>query len=294
MILKRTARLSAGIVLGVAAAVTPLAALAGPASAATPGPNTPEKVASGITAAQLKGATVFGDTPGDTPETVSFILRERNLPALESQVTHGVRHYLSVSQFAGAYGQSLAVISTLTSYLASFGIKSDVYADGVDVSTTGTAAEYNKALSITQKQYDVPARPGQHGQPGVRAQNGIHGNVNSPLLPYRLSHYVLAILGLTNYSPYSSPATHINTAVTKPKQGNSNACLALTGLPNACNLPSDFASDYDLNGLYHKGATGKGQTLAVVSLAAVDPDGPQYFWSNVAHVDRTGSYTVQN
>ncbi len=294
MIRTKAARLTAGIVLGVAAAVTPLAALAGPASAATPGPNTPEKVASGVTAAQLKGATVFGDTPGDTPETVSFILRERNLPSLESQVTHGVRHYVSVSQFARTYGQSPAVISALTSYLASFGIKSEVYADNVDISTTGTAAEYNQALSVTQQQYNVPAIPGRNGLSGIRAQKGVHGNVNAPLLPYRLSHFVLAILGLSNYSPFTDPAAHVNSSVVKPQQGSSSYCLALTGLPNACHLPSDFASEYNLNGLYHKGATGKGQTLAVFSLAAVDPDGPQYFWSNIAHVHRTGSFTVQN
>ena len=159
----RKTGLPAAVVLGVAAVMTPLAALAGPASAATAAtnPNTPEQVASGINVAQLPGATVFGSTPASTQETVSFILREQNVGSLEAQVKQGVKNYLSVSQFASTYGQTSANISALTSYLASFGIKSDVYANDVDISTTGTAGEYDQALSITQKQYDVPgaARP---------------------------------------------------------------------------------------------------------------------------------------
>ena len=43
-----------------------------------------------------------------------------------------------------------------------------------------------------------------------------------------------------------------------------------------------------------QGCRRSGQTLAVVSLAAVDPGAPEYFWSNIAHVDRTGSFTVEN
>ena len=292
----RKARLSAGIVLGVAAVIAPLAAFAGPASAATsaPNPNTPEKVASGISASQLPGATAFGTTPASTPETVSFILRERNIAILQANVVNGITNYLSVSQFASAYGQTTANISALTSYLAGFGIKTDVYADNVDVVATGTAGDFDSALSVTQSQYHVPALKGSGGLPGIPAQD-VHGTAQSPLLPYRLSNFVLAILGLTNYSSYVSNSAHVNTSVVKPQQGNSNSCVALTGLAGACNLPSNFAANYGLDGLYTKGADGAGQTLAIVTLAAVDPGAPQYFWKNIAKIPNTGrSFTVQN
>ena len=184
----RKTRLSAVVVLGVAAVMTPLAALAGPASAATAAtnPNTPETVASGINVAQLPGATVFGSTPASTPETVSFILRERNYGSLQANVTNGVRKYLSVGQFAAAYGQTPANIAALTGYLAHYGITTTVYADNVDVSATGTAGEFDAALSVTQNQYHVPAMPGSGGLSGLPAQD-VHGNAKSPLLPYRLS-----------------------------------------------------------------------------------------------------------
>jgi kumamolisin len=276
--------------------MVPLAALAGPASAAasSPGPNTQETVASGINVAALPGVTVFGDTPADTPETVSFILRERNENSLKFQAQRGIKKYLSVSQFAGRYGQTQANVSALTSYLAHFGIKTDVYADNVDISTTGTAGEYNQALSVTQKQYDVPAQAGHGGLSGIPAQNNVHGNVQAPLLPYRLSNFVLAILGLTNYGPYANHATKPLTSLLKPQAGSSNYCLATFGLSNGCHLPSDFARMYNLKGLYNKGATGAGQTVGIVTLAALDPGAAPYFWTNIAHVNRTGSLTVDN
>jgi kumamolisin len=294
MILSRKTRLSAGVLLGVAAVMAPLTALSGPALASTPGPNTPEAVSSGVTAAALPGATVFGTTPADTPETVSFILRERNIGFLKAAVTSGIRGYLSVSQFAAAFGQTDANVSALKSYLAQYGIRTNVYADNVDVSATGTAGEFDAALAVTQKQYHVPAVPGSNGLASIPAQN-VHSNTKSPLLPYHLSKFVLAILGLSNYGPYVSNTAHVNSKVVKPQPSSSTECLALTGLPNACNLPSNFASNYGLDGLYNKGADGKGQTLAIVTLAAVDPGAPQYFWSNIAHVPSTGrSFTVDN
>jgi len=294
MIRLRKARLTAGIVLGVAAIITPIAALAGPASASAPGPNTPEAVPSGISAAQLPGASVFGTTPADTPETVSFVLKEQNLTLLKAEALSGSQHYLSVSQFASFYGQSNANISALTGYLAKFGIKTNVYADNVDVVATGTAGDFDSALSVTQSQYHVPAQPSRNGLSAVPAQN-VHGNAKSPLLPYRLSNFVLAILGLTNYAPYGSQAIHVDTKLLKPVANSSNSCLALTGLPDACNLPSNFASNYGLDGLYNRGADGSGQTLAIVTLAALDPGAPQYYWSNVAHIPNTGrTLTVDN
>jgi len=251
-------------------------------------------VSSGINAAQLPGATVFGTTPASAPENVSFILRERNVDFLQAAVTEGISSYLSVSQFAAAYGQSTANVSALTAYLAHYGIKTTVYADNVDVAATGTAGEFDAALSVKQNQYHIPAMAGSDGLRSIPAQT-VHASAQSPLLPYRLSNFVLAILGLSNYGPYVSQAAHVNTHYLKPQAGSSNSCLALTGLPNACNLTSNFASNYGLNGLYSKGANGSGQTLAIVTLAAVDPGAPQYFWSNIAHVPSTGrSFTVQN
>jgi kumamolisin len=251
----------------------------------SPSPNAQVPVQQGTDVAALPGATAFGDTPPSTPETVSFIMRERNLPQLKAAVAGGVTNFLSVGQFAATYGQTPANIAQLTGYLAKFGISTQVYADNVDVVATGTAGQFDQALSVQQKQFHVPAMS-RHGSTTVPAQT-VHATSGSPMLPSGIARNVLAILGLTNYGPFSSQAVHVNKSVARPQAGSSNSCVALTGLPNACNLPSDFAADYGLNPLYKKGATGAGRTLAIVTLAALDPGAPQYFWKHIANVPST-------
>jgi kumamolisin len=294
MIRSKRARLAAGIVLGVAAITVPLATLPGSARATSPGPNSPTPVSQGINPADLPGTQVFGDAPSDTPETVSFVLKEQNIRLLEAQVEQGIpsSQFLSVSQFAARYGQPESNIDALTSYLAGFGISTDVYADDVDVVANGTAGEFDNALTITEHDATVPEQKGGYGGFGPIPEQHIFTNTSDPLLPYRLASFVTAILGLTDYAPYVSdiakPDSH------DARQADSNAtCIAEFGLSNGCHVPADFAKMYNLDPLYAK-ADGTGQTVGIVTLAAVDPGAPEYFWSNIADVDRTGTFTVDN
>jgi subtilase family serine protease len=251
-------------------------------------------VAAGISAASLPGAVAFGTTPANTPETVSFILNERNATQLEQSVEQGVSSFDTVQQFAQNYGQSQYAISQLTSYLAKFSITSQVYADNIDVVANGTAGEFDQALAIQQNQYHVPKFDGDAGMHGVPAQS-VHGATSAPELPFGIAQYVLAILGLSNYSPFTSQAVHTNATLTKPNGATGSACEALSGLPDACNLPSDFASNYGLNKIEKSGSIGAGETLGIVTLAALDPGAPQYFWKNIANVPTTGrTVTIDN
>jgi kumamolisin len=279
--------------LGVGALVAPLAGASGALAASSPGPNTPTTVPAGISAATLPGATVFGNTPADTPVTVSFILKEQNIASLEAQVVGGISrsNFLSVSQFAARYGQPTSNITALTSYLAGFGITTNVYPDNVDVVANGTAGEFDQALTITEENVQVPQQAGRDGFGPIRAQS-VHSPKQAPLLPFRLASFVEAILGLSNYGPFVSDIAK-PSVYDKPQQDSSNTCAAEFGLTNGCHLPSFFANTYDLSPLYNR-ANGSGQTIGIVTLAAVDPTGPAHFWSDVADVNRTGSFTVDN
>ena len=278
-------RLLAGLAAGVLAVATPVAATAATAQAAS-GSNNPQQVPAGILAPEMRGASAFGNTPASTPEQVSFILKERNVSALESAVTGGLKDFDSVGQFAAKYGQTSDVVSALTSYLASFGITTAVYPGNVDVSAAGTAGEFDKALSVTQKNYHVPAQPGLGGDK-IKAQS-VYSATGAPELPSSLAQYVLAILGLTNYSPFSTNLVHGNAAAESTSSSSSTGDQA----PNY--LPRDFAATYGLDPLYRQ-ANGSGDTIAIVTLAALDPGAPQYFWQNVADVPNTGrTVTVDN
>jgi kumamolisin len=287
--MKRTSiRLRTGIaVSALALALSPVLALSAGASG---GGWTP--VAQGNNPASLPGSTVFGTTASSTPEQVSFVLDEQNKNQLENQVENGVANDLSVNQFANQYGQSQSNIKALTTYLAKYGIVSTVYADDVDVSTTGTAGDYDAALSVQQDQYHVPAYPGRYGGWGSPAQN-VHGATTSPELPNQLASFVLAVLGLSNYQPFSSQAVHMDTNASQPQKGNSNACVALTGLANACNTPSNFESNYGLSPLENSHA-GAGQTIGIVTLAALDVGAPETFWSTEGIPSTGRTVDVQN
>ena len=208
---------------------------------------------------------------------------------------NGVRNYLSVSQFASTYGQTPANIAALTSYLAGFGIKTDVYADNVDVVATGTAGEFD-SRAVGDAEPVPRARAGGHRRAGrdTRAERARHRAVAAaavPALELRAGHPrahelrpVRQPRGAREHQPASSRSRAARTTAWR-----------LPACPTRCNLPSDFAANYGLDGLYTKGADGSGQTLAIVTLAAVDPGAPQYFWKNIAQIPNTGrSFTVQN
>lgn len=273
-------RLWAGLAVVVLAVAAPAAATAGSAQASTS-----EQIPTGFLASAAPGASAFGTTPSDTPEQVSFILKENSVSRLESAVTNGLTRFDSVSQFAAKYGASPTAVSALTSYLASFGITTSVYPGNVDVSASGTAGEFDAALSVTQDNYHVPARQTFNGN-RIPAQT-VYSATRAPNLPSSIGQYVLAILGLTNYAPFASNAVHENTSVTVTPSSSSS------DVPGDY-LPSDFASRYGLDPLYKEG-NGAGETIGIVTLAALDPGAPQYFWQNVADVPTTGrTVTVDN
>jgi kumamolisin len=222
----------------------------------------------------LKNATATGATPAATPEIVSFILRGRDLFNLESLVEGGHSPDMTVAQFAARYGQSTATITALQSYLTKYGIATSVYPDGLDVTASGTAAEFDRALSVQQQQYKVPAMAAHNGLATISAQQ-VHGTTQNPYLPAGLGSSVLAILGLTNYAPFSTDLTHTPKGVTASNSVTPSSTY--TG-----NLtPADFAKNYNLSPLYNSGMTGLGQTIGVVTLAGFNPNAAYYFWNTV-------------
>jgi hypothetical protein len=272
--------------LGVMTAVVPFATGSSVAAAST-GAGAKAAVTPGINASTLPGATITGATPASTKETVSFVLREQHLPTLKAAVERGVSKFLSVAQFSSLYGQTAANIGALQTYLAGYHIKTSVDTDNVDVVAHGTVGEFNRALSVRQSQFHVPAVAGHDGMRGIPAQN-VHGTTQAPKLPQDIARNVAAILGLTNYGPFTSQAVHTSTSLARPNPDSANSCIKLSGLPAGCNLPSNFATNYGLDSLYKKGADGSGQTLAIVTLATLDHGAPQHFWTKVAHIPATG------
>jgi subtilase family serine protease len=148
------------------------------------------------------------------------------------------------------------------------------------VVANGTAGQFDAALGESQENYSVPAVARPNGRAPVPAQT-VHAISTAPDLPWQIAENVTAILGLTNYSDMVTNTIHSVGKLSTTQSSGSNACLALAGLPDACNTTTNFEQNYGLTPLVAEGAQGQGQTVAIVTLAAVDPGSPEYYWTHV-------------
>ncbi|HUB40701.1 MAG TPA: S53 family peptidase [Streptosporangiaceae bacterium] len=266
-------RLRTGVLLaaGTAGSLLLLSAVV-PAGAAT-GPGAGKvAVPQGLSVAGLVGHSVFPKPiSGNTKETVSFVLRLRQESALESDVERGMPGgFLKVATFASRYGQTKPRVAALEKYLRGYGLKTTAYADRLDISVTGPAKDFNKALSVTQAQYTTKAVPARGNQP-ARPAVTFHGTTDQPLLPRSLAGFVYAILGLTDYPVASSNAVHTPTPEVRSPR---------TGFQLGNRRPANFANEYGLNPLYSSGASGRGQTIGIITYASLKPGNATYFWSH--------------
>jgi kumamolisin len=271
----RPARAGAALAAGTAGTLL-LFMAAGPASsAARPHPDAKVAVPQGIGSAVLSGDPVFGDTPPGTKETVSFILKARQMAALKADVASGMPFGpLPVTRFARIFGQTPAHISALERYLAHFKIRTRACLDGLDVTATGTAGQFDKALGVQQENFRIPAVRGRNGQAGRPAMI-VHGTTGQPLLPIGIAPFVLAILGLTNYPVASSNAVH------EPALANGVTPAAVR---TGSRTPADFARQYHLTPLQRAGFTGAGRTIGIVTLASMRASDARFFWKHVLHI----------
>jgi kumamolisin len=231
-------------------------------------------VSQGLSVAAPGAQPVFPVKASDK-EIVSFVLKMRNEAALERRADAGIKgHFLSVAQFRTWYGQPAARIRALEKYLHARGIKTSAYGDNLDVTATGTAGQFDKALSVTQDVYKsaaIPATDGQAAKPSVL----FHAAREEPLLPASLARYVETIVGLDNYPMFASDAVHTPTA---------EPAKTPAGLYSGARTPADFARNYGLEPVYKKGAKGQGQTLGIITYASLRPYDATHFWSSVIKI----------
>ncbi|PWI57317.1 hypothetical protein BM613_09400 [Sulfoacidibacillus thermotolerans] len=227
--------------------------------------NTSVAVPQGVGPQVLNGATVFGNTPADTPVTVSIILKTVHTPELEQYIQQTVtpgnpqyRHYLSVSQFAAQFGQPAPVIQAITNYLHQFGIQTSVYSDNLNITANGTAGQFDQAFSVQLQNMKFQ---------GVN----FHGTAAPPHMPVALADPILAVLGLTNYGNFS---THL----VKPLPQEKFLPTSTDGPPAGSQTPADLAANYNVDPLYKEGDFGQGQTVGIVTLASVNPSDAYTFW----------------
>jgi subtilase family serine protease len=231
-------------------------------------------VAQGTGAAALAGGTDLGATAAATPIHLSFILKSPHLATLESRVEAGwTGPFLTTAQFANQFGQSQANVTALQNYLNGFGMKTTAMADRLDIQVKANAAQIKKALGVTLRNFRVRA-PNPTGRGGTHMTT-VYGSTRDPQIPAKFAGQILAVLGLSSYSANVSravPAARHRVNAIKPAAGS--------GIPAGDGLaPADFVSRYHLASLESNGATGQGETIGIVTLAAIRATTPLKFWN---------------
>jgi kumamolisin len=230
-----------------------------------------QTVPQGVTAPIAQKATVFGNTPADTPVTVSIILTARNQSQLTNYIqqtvtpgSYNYRKFLTTKQFAQMYGQSPFVIGAIVSYFKSYGISAQVYPNNLDITLNGTAGQFNHAFGVVLQDM---------GYGGER----FHGVRENPQLPSTLAGPILAVLGLTNYAPFSSSTIQAPASVMQ-KLPASATTGTTTAPPTGWNSPQNVQQLYNISPLSKNGDSGQGQTLGIVTLAGFNPSDAYSYW----------------
>ena len=271
---KSLIRVASQVTAALGATVLMTGMIAGSASGSTVS-SAMVPVGQGISAAAIAGAHAIGNTSSSTVISVSIILEARNLAQLEANVSSGwPGAYLSVPEFAATYGQTAAVVDQLENYLSKFGITYHVMPDMLDVTTRGTVADYNRALGVTLKNFEVK-RSSATLQPGTRTTSTqvVYGTSTPPQVPAFIAEYIVAILGLQSYAPFVSQSL-------KALGPKSISASPAQTIPPGMLTPGDFMQHYNLTPLTQAGYDGSNQTIGIVTLASLNPTVPYTFWNS--------------
>lgn len=189
---------------------------------------------------------------------------QRYASAVSTAGSPAFRHYLSVAAFRSRFAPTSAQISAVRSALRAEGLSpSAVSANGLEIKTTGSAAQFSHAFSVS---FDA-----------VRLADGriAYANTTAPALPSAVAPLIQGVVGLDSLEQPHSDAMQspgaANGPIARPR--------VVTGGPQPCSAASasgaltadQLASSYGFSSLYGTGDEGAGQTVAIVEFEPDDP-----------------------
>ncbi len=227
-----------------------------------------------------------GLVAASTPLRLDVVLSPRDpqgMAALAQQiVTPGspeYRHFLAKGQVAAMFGPTPATIAAVTAALAGRGLHPGaVYADGLDIPVTTTAAAAEAAFNVHLHQF--------HLANGRTA----YANTSAPALPANITNAVVGVVGLDDLNPPQpdmqsaltqgalTQGTLTQGALTQGAGANLNdnlhtnlsaavpsPCAAASGTSSA--TADQLAAAYGFTGLYNQGDLGAGATIGLFELS---------------------------
>ena len=211
---------------------------------------------------------------GASSISVTVALRMRALTEAENLLvslhTPGdpqFRQFLTKEQFVARFAPSDADVATVTAALARYGLTAE-RASALTLKVTGQPSDLERAFSVSLHSYRVPA----HGnEPGY----SFHAPSSRAVVPAEVAGVVSAVVGLDN-RPSLHP--HLRQSVQHSQVASTSGT---TTNPPGLLTVADFASYYDVQPLYNRGLSGKGRTLAIVTLANFTPSDAFGYWEGL-------------
>jgi subtilase family serine protease len=148
--------------------------------------------------------------------------------------------WLTAEEFGKAYAPAQEDVDKIKAWLESHGFTVNVvYPSGMVIDFTGTAAQVREAFHTSIRYFEV------NGKKHI-------ANASDPQIPVAFAPAVAGVVSMHDFQPHSMKTAHRNYTFTSG------------GFPYQALVPADLATIYNLNPLFSKGYTGKGQTIAVI------------------------------
>ncbi len=213
---------------------------------------------------------------GTTPLSITIALRLRDLDEAENLLkalhTPGdpqFRQFLTARQFVARFAPSDADVAKAIAALGKYGLTVQ-RTTATTLKVTGLPADMERAFSVSLHNYEVPAHD---NVPGYT----FHAPLTSATIPAEISAVVAAVVGLDS-RPRFRPLSR--TVSPKLRMASSVSQKTTPDEPGLWTV-SDFADYYDVQPLYHRGVTGSGRTIGIVTFASFTPSDAFAYWSAV-------------
>jgi len=241
--------------------------------------------ASAVYAAPPRAADLGALNATARSETISVTvaLKLSDLAGAESMmerlVTPGDSMYLKFltpAQVEKQFGPNEADVARVIATLNAAGLSAQ-RATSTTLTVTGKPAAFEQVFQTSLHQFAVPAT-------AKAPASTFRAAVGTPVVPASIASVVSGVIGLNTNRVY-----HPHLVAAPNKMGGAPVSRLVTGSSKSApagNEPGfltvqDFADQYDVNPLYARGVTGKGQTLAIVTLANFTPSDVFAYWKSL-------------
>ncbi len=173
--------------------------------------------------------------------------------------------WLTAQEFGRSYAPASEDVNKITAWLGSHGFTvNSVYPSGMVVDFSGTASQVRAAFHTSIHYYEV------NGKRHI-------ANASDPEIPAALAPVIAGVVSMHDFLPHSMRTARRDYTYTSG------------GVPYQALVPADLATIYDLNPLFNKGYTGKGQTIAVIEDSNLYSNADWYTFRSVFGLDAYSS-----